>query len=103
MHILDVLIRMHILDVLLLLLLAKTVTAPLFGDFQPQSNNDAGSVVVPKATVLSLTTVLTVLAGESTLLIPEEKGRYGYSIINSDKQVGGIGTQSVGKRRLQLL
>ena len=57
MHILDVLIRMHILDVLLLLL-ATTVIAPLFWEFQPQSNNAAGSVVVPKTTVLSLTTVL---------------------------------------------
>ena len=57
MHILDVLIRMHILDVLLLLL-ATTVIAPLFWEFQPQSNNAAGSVVVPKTTVLSLATVL---------------------------------------------
>ena len=57
MHILDVLIRMHILDVLLLLL-ATTVIAPLFWEFQPQSNNAAGSVVVPKTTVLSLTTIL---------------------------------------------
>ena len=44
MHMLDVLIHMHILDVLLLLLLATTVIAPLFGEFQPQSNNGAGSV-----------------------------------------------------------
>ena len=57
MHILDVLIRMHILDVLLLLL-ATTVIAPLFWEFQPQSNNAAGSVVVPKTTLLSLTTLL---------------------------------------------
>ena len=57
MHILDVLIRMHILDVLLLLL-ATTVIAPLFWEFQPQSNNAAGSVVVPKTTVVSLTAVL---------------------------------------------
>ena len=52
MHILDVLIRMHILDVLLLLL-ATTVIALLFWEFQPQSNNAAGSVVVPKTTLLS--------------------------------------------------
>ena len=48
---------MHILDVLLLLL-ATTVIAPLFWEFQPQSNNTAGSVVVPKTTLLSLTTLL---------------------------------------------
>ena len=58
MHILDVLIRMHVLDVLLLLLLATMVSAPLFCELQSQSNNAAGSVVVPKTTVLSLTTVL---------------------------------------------
>ena len=51
MHILDVLIRMHMLDVLLLLL-ATTVMAPLFWEFQPQSNNAAGIVVVPRTTVL---------------------------------------------------
>ena len=54
MHISDVLIRMHILDVLLLLLLATTVIAPLFCGVQPQSNN----VVVPKTMVLSLTMVV---------------------------------------------
>ena len=68
-HILDVLIPMHILDVLLLLLLllllwllllllATTLIAPLLWDSQPQSNNAAGSVVVPETTVLSLTMVL---------------------------------------------
>ena len=54
----DVLVRTHMLDVLLLLLLATTVTAPLFWKFQPQSNNAAGSVVAPKTMVPSLTTVL---------------------------------------------
>ena len=58
MHRFDVLIRMHVLDGLLLLLLATTVIAPLFWEFQPQSNNAAGSVVVPKTTLLSLTTLL---------------------------------------------
>ena len=58
MHTLHVLIRMHILDVLLLLLLATIVIAPLLWKFQPHSNNAAGTVVVPKTTVLSLTTVL---------------------------------------------
>ena len=57
MHILDVRIRMHILDVLLLLR-ATTVIAPLFGEFQPQINNAAGSDAVPKTTALWLTTVL---------------------------------------------
>ena len=38
-----------------MLLLATVVIAPLF---QPQSNNAAGSVVVPKTTVVSLTMVL---------------------------------------------
>ena len=57
MHILDVRIRMQISNVLLLLL-ATTVLAPLFWGFQPQSNNVFGSVVVPKTTVVSLTTVL---------------------------------------------
>ena len=57
MHISDVLIRIHILDVLLLLL-ATTVTAPLFSEFQAQNNNAAGSVFVRKTTVLSVTTVL---------------------------------------------
>ena len=59
MHILYVLIRMHTLDVslLLLLMLATTVIAPLFSEFQPQSNNAAGSVVGPQTTVLSSTTV----------------------------------------------
>ena len=57
MHILDVLIRMHILDVLLLLL-ATAVIATLFWQFQRRGNNAAGSVVIPKTTVLSLTTVL---------------------------------------------
>ena len=57
MHILDVFIRIHILNVLLLLM-ATAVTASLFGEFQLQSNNAAGSVVVPETMVLSLTTVL---------------------------------------------
>ena len=57
MHILDVLIRMHILNVLLLLPATKVI-ALLFWEFQPQSNNAAGSVVVSKTTALSLTTVL---------------------------------------------
>ena len=57
MHILDVRIRMHILDVLLLVL-ATMVTALLIGECQPQSNDAAGSVVAPKATKLSSTTVL---------------------------------------------
>ena len=57
MRILYVIIRMHILDVLLLLL-AATVIAPLFFEFQPQSNNAAGSAVVHKTTALSLTTLL---------------------------------------------
>ena len=57
MHVLDVLICMHILDVLLLLL-ATMVIAPLFGEFQPQSNNVAGSVAVPETSVLSPTRVL---------------------------------------------
>ena len=57
MHILDVRIRIHILDVLLLVL-ATMAVASLFGEFQPQSNNSAGSVFVPKTTVLSVTTVL---------------------------------------------
>ena len=48
---------MHIPDVLMLLL-ATTVIAPLFWEVQPQSNNAAGSIVVPKTMVLSLTTVL---------------------------------------------
>ena len=39
-HKLEILIRMHILDVLLLLM-ATTVIAPLFGEFQQQSNNAA--------------------------------------------------------------
>ena len=56
-HIIYVLIRMRILDVLLLLL-ATTVIAPLSWEFQPRSNKAAGGVVVPDATVLSLTTVL---------------------------------------------
>ena len=51
------LICMHILGVLLLLL-ATTMIALLFREFQPQSNNAAGSFVVPKTMVLSLTTVL---------------------------------------------
>ena len=52
--------RTLILDVLLLLLLllAATVNAPLVWELQPQSNNAASSVVVPKTTLLSLTTVL---------------------------------------------
>ena len=45
LHILDVLIRMHILNVLLLLLVT-TVIAPLFWEFQPESNNAASSVAV---------------------------------------------------------
>ena len=49
MCIVDVLIRMHILDVLLLLL-ATLVIAPLSWEFQPQVNDAAGSVVVPKKT-----------------------------------------------------
>ena len=57
MHILDVLTRIHLLDVLMLLL-ATTMIAPLFCEFQPLSNNAAGSVAVPKTTVLSSTTVL---------------------------------------------
>ena len=57
MHTLDSLIRMHILDALLLLLLATTVIATLFGEFQTQSNNAAGSVVVTKTMVLISTTV----------------------------------------------
>ena len=58
MHIFNVIMRMHILDVLLLLLLPTMVIAPLFWECQPQSNNAAGSVVVPKTTVLSSTRVL---------------------------------------------
>ena len=58
MHMLDVLIRMHILDVLLLLLLATTVIAPMFWECQPQTNESAGSVVVSKTTLLSVTTVV---------------------------------------------
>ena len=42
----------------LLLLLATTVIAPLCWEFEPQSNNAAGNVVVPKITLLSPTTVL---------------------------------------------
>ena len=57
MHILDVLIRIHILDVSLLPL-ATTVIALLLSEFHPQSNNAADSVVVPKTMVLSLTMVL---------------------------------------------
>ena len=57
MHTLDVFIRMNILDVLPLLC-TTTVIAALFWEFQPQSKNAAGSVVVPKTTVLSLTTLL---------------------------------------------
>ena len=56
MHILDALICMHVLNVLLLLLETKE-NAPLFWEFQPQSNKAAGSVV-PKTTVLSSTAVL---------------------------------------------
>ena len=55
-NILDVLLPMHVLD-FLPLLLATTVIAPMFGEFQPQSNNAAGSVV-SKTLVLSLTMVL---------------------------------------------
>ena len=60
MHIIYVLMRMHISDVLLLLplLLATTVIAPLVWEFQPQSNNAAGSVVLAEKAVLSLTKVL---------------------------------------------
>ena len=70
-HVLDVLIRMHMLDVLLLLL-ATAVTAPLFLEFQPQSNNAAGSVAVSKTTVLSLPTVLKhkCAYGEGYLITP---------------------------------
>ena len=42
---------------LVLFLPATTVVAALFREFQPESNNAAGSVVVPKTTVLSLTTL----------------------------------------------
>ena len=47
----NVFARMHILDLLLLLI------APLFWEFQPQSNNAASSVAVPETMVLSVTTV----------------------------------------------
>ena len=57
MHILHVLIHMHILHVLLLLL-ATTLIAPLFLEFQPRSIKAAGSVVVRKTTVLSVAMVL---------------------------------------------
>ena len=48
---------MHISDVVLLLL-ATAVIAQLFWEFQPQSDNAAGSVVLPETTALSLTMVL---------------------------------------------
>ena len=48
----------RILGALLLLLLATTVIASLFWEFQPHSNNAVGSVVVPKTALLFLTTVL---------------------------------------------
>ena len=50
-------IYIYILDVLLLLQ-AATLIAPLFWEFQPQSNAAAGTVPVSKTTRLSLTSVL---------------------------------------------
>ena len=67
MRILDVLIRMQILDVLLLLM-ATTLIAQLFWEFQPQGNNAAGSVVVPKTTMLSITMVLKHKRGRLVVL-----------------------------------
>ena len=63
-YILD-LIFMHILNVVVLLL-AIRVIALLFWEFQPQRSNAAGNVVVPKTSVLSLTTRPQVWAEHST-------------------------------------
>ena len=73
-HTLDVLIRTRILHVLLLLL-AGMVIAPLFWGVQPQSNNAAGSVVVPNTAVMSLTTVLKDKYGQSNRTIDRPTAR----------------------------